>query len=363
MTEAVGDMRARHRAVAGIGRGVELLYLAHDRLHDLHRVFVCLLAHRIGAIVPRAALDGLDLGAGDQREHVACLQTDVLHPLVTGHLVGHLAETVRELGVQQAGLVAMHQVFEGIVDVLLHGLHIGIVGEHQRQFLLEHQDAGRDRRDDVPAGADRFDQNRDVVFLQRGDAVEITEFELWHATAFFAADEFGRDAVVFEHPHQVLAHLGCVVGAVTGSEHRDLAARRTRGLRFLGAGLVIPEALPEVIALVLRHLGQVVNAKRRFEALAHKAKLVCRVHGYIDQRNAGEAPERGGGGEDLVTQAGAFAAELDGLGAQHQVRIVDRPLVGWHVGAFRLVTQVAEVAMVHHVLVLALVGALEFEGG
>jgi hypothetical protein len=74
--------------------------------------------------VARAALDGLDLGAGDQRQHVPRLQADVLHALVARDVIGDLAEADREVGVQQPGLVAQHQVLEGIEERLPE-LHVG----------------------------------------------------------------------------------------------------------------------------------------------------------------------------------------------------------------------------------------------
>jgi hypothetical protein len=61
----------------------------------------------------------------------------------------------------------------------------------------------------------------------------------------------------------------------------------------------------------------------------------------------------------------ALVPGLDGLGAQHQVREVDVPLVRRHVRALRPVAHVAQVAVVHHLRILALVdaGKLAVAGG
>src|SRR3546814_4174685 len=75
-------------------------------------------------------------------------RADVLHALVTGHLPGDRAEVVAKLGVELAGSVAMHQVFERIEDRPFDRLHLRVVGIHQWQFLLEHQHARRNRSEE-----------------------------------------------------------------------------------------------------------------------------------------------------------------------------------------------------------------------
>ena len=47
------------------------------------------------------ALDGFHRGAGYQTEHVPGFQADVLHPKVTGDMIGNFAKRVLEPGIQQ----------------------------------------------------------------------------------------------------------------------------------------------------------------------------------------------------------------------------------------------------------------------
>jgi hypothetical protein len=82
--------------------------------------------------VAGAALDGIHLCAG-HLEHFLGLLADVLHARVAGHVVRDLAQRHLEVGLQQAILVAQHEVFEGIVHRGRNGLAARILREQQRQ--------------------------------------------------------------------------------------------------------------------------------------------------------------------------------------------------------------------------------------
>ncbi len=179
--------------------------------------------HGVGAVVAGAALDHVDRGVRDELQHVAGLQADVLHAQVTRHVIAHLAERLLEVRAQLAGAMQEHQVFERIEDARLHELHVRVLREHERQLLLEHQHAGRDRRDDVVAVVHHLLQVGDVEVLVVRDGLQITQFELGHATALFLRDEADFDAVVLEHLHEVDVEVGLVTVAVAGGEDRHAA--------------------------------------------------------------------------------------------------------------------------------------------
>ena len=137
-----------------------------------------------------------------------------------------LAQRLFELGVQQAGLVAVHQVFERVVHVLLHFLHVRVIRVHQGKLLLEHQHAGGDAGNDVIALVDQADQFRDVFAAVLVDRFQVALFQLGHAAAFFLVGQAHRDAVVLEYPEQVLPDVGCVHVAVTSGEQGHLSGGR-----------------------------------------------------------------------------------------------------------------------------------------
>jgi hypothetical protein len=135
-----------------------------------------------------------------------------------------------EVGAQQPGLVAQHQVLERIEHVLGDALHLLITGKHQRQLLLEHQHARWNRRHDVEAGVHQLEQLRDVVLLEAGHRRKIAELELGHAAAALLAASTSADAVVLEHRRQVLRQLGFIAIAIAGGKQHHLAAGIAAGL-------------------------------------------------------------------------------------------------------------------------------------
>src|SRR5215469_346006 len=112
-------MRRRHRAVAREMIGLGLLDATLDRLRDLARECIRRRLHAIGAVMTRATFDRGDLRAGHEREHVARLRSDVLHALMTGRMPCDFTERVREIRLEQAGLMALPEIFEWIEDVAL----------------------------------------------------------------------------------------------------------------------------------------------------------------------------------------------------------------------------------------------------
>ena len=112
--------------------------------------------------MPRAALDGVDLGTRHQLERLARLDADLLYPAMAGHVIRDIAQRLLEIGFKQAILVALDQILERIDHGLAHCFDIGVAGEHQWQFLLVHQGAGRYRREDGVALPCQLGQRRDV---------------------------------------------------------------------------------------------------------------------------------------------------------------------------------------------------------
>src|SRR5260370_483243 len=154
LREAARDLLPRHGAVTGVVIGLPALDPLHHRAPDSHRSGAKLALHAVGAVMPRAALDGIDTGAGHESHEIARLEADVLHPQVTGHVVAYLAERCLEVSAQQARLMAQHEILERVEHARGNLLHLRILGVQERQLLLEHEHARGDRRHEVVAGVD-----------------------------------------------------------------------------------------------------------------------------------------------------------------------------------------------------------------
>ncbi len=102
-------------------------------------------------------------------------------------------------------------------------LHVGVVREHERQLLLEHERAGGDRRHDRVALAGELRERRDVLLLARRDRLQVAQLQLGHAAAGFLLGDHVGDLVVGEDLREVVADAGLVVVDVAGREDRDLA--------------------------------------------------------------------------------------------------------------------------------------------
>jgi hypothetical protein len=163
--------------------------------------------------------------------------------------------------------------------------------------------------------------------------------------ATLAADERHADVVVLEYCDQVFDEARVITVAVAGREHGEPALRAAGGLRLGGAAHPIFQARPCTARVVFRHGGLAVDAERRLEQFAAELRAVDRVDGLGHHGNAGQRADQIRRAQDLVAQRRLTVLERLDLRPQHQVREIDVPLVRRHVGAFRHVAHVAEVAV------------------
>ena len=361
VVEAVGDVAAGHRAVAGEVVGVGLLDTILHRPGQLARERVGLALDAVGAVVAGAALDGGDLRIRHQLQYLARLRADLLHALVARHLPGDLAQRRPEVGLQQAGLVPFGQVLERVEEALAHQRDVGVIGEHQRQFLLEHQHAGRDRRGEVPAFARHLRQHRDVALLVFLHRLQVAQFQLGHAAAAFLFDQPGRDRVVLQHHGEILDHHRVGVVAIAGGEQRDLAARAAGRNRF-AAAVEDAQAFARGGRVVFGHACLRVDAHGLFQQLARGRVAVGGVDHLHHHRDRGELADGARAGQDPRRQRRAVTLERHRLGAQHQVREIHVPRVRRRVRALGLVAQVAQVALLGDLRVVGLVDAVDLHG-
>ena len=206
-------------------------------------------------------------------------------------MVTHLPQFLRELGLQQARFVAQHEVFERVE----HGrLHLGdqrVLREQQRQFLLEHEHTGRHRRHDVVALVHQRGELRHIHLHQLFHSLQVTEFELRHAAAFFFLRQRDGYAVVFKHLDEIGVDIRFVTVAVASGEQRHLASsscrRRGRQYRFHTARVLLAEG----VAVVLGHRRVFVHAQHLLQHLAAQRRFVHRVDHFGHHRNTGEVAD------------------------------------------------------------------------
>ena len=160
----------------------------------------------------------------------------------------------------------------------------------QRQFLLEHERAGGNGRQDRIAVPRQRGERGDVAVLERATASRSpsSSFGMPQQASFF--DEHVRDLVVREHRQQVVADAGLVVVDVAGGEDRHLAGRARAVLhrqattaaraRGIGAGVIGRHAAPAVTPSSLVH------------QLAGRGRRVDRVHDLHDDRDRRELAQR-----------------------------------------------------------------------
>ena len=115
--------------------------LYQDGPADLDGFGAGFLLYGVSAVVARAALDGVDLGAGHQFQHLAGLWSDVLHALVARHVPGDLAEALLELGqdYMRAGLFdRAENLFRELKETKLHVRpalkHLLVIYEKERDW-------------------------------------------------------------------------------------------------------------------------------------------------------------------------------------------------------------------------------------
>ena len=197
------------------------------------------------------------------------------------------------------------------------------------------------------------------------DRLEIAELQLRHAAAALERGDRHGDAVVLEDRGQILAQVRLVAVAVAGGEQHDLAAASRPPACAASAGCVrrgVPLAIraccgtsgtgasgctPSVLSSSLRPTAVLLTALTISATTGMPAMLPTAI------RRA----------QNLVAQrATGCVAELERLGAQHQVRKVDVPRMRRHVRTLRHVAHVAQVAVVDDVPVDLLVDAVDFAG-
>ena len=150
---------------------------------------------------------------------------------------------------------------------------------------------------------------------------------------FSCAVSVDRDAVVLEHRDQVSVDVRFVAIAVAGREQRDLAAGLVgRPDRERGRSARAPARLAEACRCGIREPAR-RDARRASASSSARAagERFDRVDDLGDHGDAGNATRPVGRGQHLVAQRGLAARELDGLGAQHQVREIDVPGMRRHV--------------------------------
>src|SRR5258708_18979463 len=135
-TDPLLDMAARDGAIRTEEIRISRRHLLEYRAADFHRLREKFALDTPGAVVPRTALDGIDLGSGHQGEHLARLLPDILDPRMARDVVRDFAKSLLEIGFEQAVLVAHHEVLERIEHCRLDRLYAVIVGKHERQLLL-----------------------------------------------------------------------------------------------------------------------------------------------------------------------------------------------------------------------------------
>ena len=128
--------------------------------------------------------------------------------------------------------MAQHQVLERVIHCVAHFQHVRVIREHQRQFLLEHQRAGRNGRHNVPTVIDHRRQHRNVDLFGLRYRFEISELQLRHAAAHFFLCQRYRYAVVLEYVHKIRVDRRMIAIAIARRIEHNFAARV---LGWLGA--------------------------------------------------------------------------------------------------------------------------------
>src|SRR6185503_21230102 len=104
--DALRDAAPGDRAVRADEIGAALGHAAEHGEPDLHRRRIELALDAVSAVVAGAALDRLDLGAGNPFQRLARLLADVLHARVTGDVVADLAQRSAEIALEQTVTIA-----------------------------------------------------------------------------------------------------------------------------------------------------------------------------------------------------------------------------------------------------------------
>ena len=105
-----------------------------------------------------------------------------------------------------------------------------------------------------------------------------------------------------------------------------------------------------------------VYAGDLFQGPAHGTRAIGRIDHHRDTRQANHPAHSIGTGQQPVAQWGPLLSESYRLGPQHQVRKIDVPFVGRHVGALGHVTQVAQVTLIDNFPVVPMLYPIDLHG-
>ena len=151
--------------------------------------------------------------------------------------------------------MAVRKVLERVKNMRFNLHDIFVSGEHQWQFLFEHQHTRRHRRHDIPAFINQLNQLRDVFPPQFIDFFEVALFKFGHAAARFFFRQSDRNTIVFKYRDQVFADARFIEVAITGGEQGDPAACWTCFSGLNAPWLVIFAAFFECLCVVIRQVG------------------------------------------------------------------------------------------------------------
>lgn len=182
-----------------------------------------------------------------------------------------------------------------------------------------------------------------LLFLRR-DTLQVALLQQRHAAARLARYQFVGNVIVRKHGQQVVTDARLVEIHVAGGVDRDLAGRTLAVL-----GLHLRRLLRVAAKLARCEVGQprvLVDAERLFHQAARRVRVIHRVDRLRNDGNAGERAERVGVRQELVAQRYVSPLKGGSLRAQHQVRKIDVPLMRRHVGTFRHVAQIAQIALI-----------------
>ena len=187
---------------------------------------------------------------------------------MTGGVVGDGAQGLIEIGPQLAVFVADHEIFERVVNVLANLLHLGVIREHKGQFLLKHQHAGRDGRDDVPTLVHQLHEDGDVLFHVGLNAIQVAQLQFGHTAAFFLVRDSDGDAVMLEYRHQVHADVGFVDIVVAGGKEGHLASGGTRLFAINLATHLANQLFTQGVVVILGEAGIAMHPQHHLQGLA-----------------------------------------------------------------------------------------------
>ena len=302
LRHALRDVVAGQRAVTADEIGFVLGHGLEHGLADGHGIGVMQRLDAVGAGVARAALDGVELhlhALPHQLEHFFGLAADLLHAAMTGDVITDAAQRGLEVGLEQAVLVARHQVLEGVEHRRLDGLRVGVIGKHQRQLLLEHQRAAGNGAQDGPALFGVTRQHRDVgapAFLNR---VQVAKLKARHAAALLFLDDLVGDLVVVQQLDEVGADAGLVVVDIAGGKDCHLARFALAVDGHVG-GVVHHAAPTKALFGHVRHPDLGVHAQQLVHGLAHGLGGVDRVDHVDDDGNTRKLAVHVGAGQQLL---------------------------------------------------------------